>query len=93
MCASTSSDPRLRLTYALYNEGLARGLAALPENATREEVRLAPRGDETTEVRLETGTRTLPFGTLEIHVEPSGLSWGGYRLERFVSTTTLEVEA
>ena len=47
--------------------------------------------DETAEVRLEPGTRTLPFGTIELTLDESGLSWGGYRLEQFVSTTTLEV--
>ena len=42
-------------------------------------------------MRLEAGTRTLPFGTIELTLDESGLSWGGYRLEQFVSTTTLEV--
>ena len=85
------SDPRLRLAYDLYNQGLAQGLAApagdggaggSPPNVTREDLR---------EVRLEGGTRALPFGTLEIDLDPAGLSYGGYRLHRFTSTTTFEV--
>ena len=69
------SDPRLRLTYDLYNQAVARGLAA-PGNE---------------EVRLEPGDRKLPFGTLHITLDESGLSWGGYRLERFIPTSTLKV--
>ena len=41
--------------------------------------------------RLEPGARPLPFGTLQVTMDASGLSWSGYRLEHFVSTTTLEV--
>ena len=42
-------------------------------------------------MRLEPGVRPLPFGTLQMTLDESGLSWGGYRLDQFVSTTTLEV--
>jgi pimeloyl-ACP methyl ester carboxylesterase len=81
------SDPRLRLAYDLYNQGLAQGLAE--PNAARGAGK--PRRTEYAEVRLEPGTRSLPFGTLELALDESGLSWAGYPLERFVSTTTLEV--
>src|SRR5262249_49477649 len=37
------------------------------------------------------GTHVLPFGKLVVDLDPAGLSWGGYRLERFVSTTDLKV--
>jgi len=70
------SDPRYRLTYDLYNQAVAKGLAA-------------SNGEEN--VRIESGEHRLPFGTLHVSLDESGLSWGGYRLERFVPTTTLEV--
>jgi hypothetical protein len=69
-------DPRFRLAYDLYNQAVAKGLAA------------ARRQDE---VRLEPGVRKLPFGTLQVTLDESGLWWGGYRLEQFIPTTTLEV--
>ena len=69
------SDPRLRLTYDLYNQAVAQGLSA---------------GRDEGEVRLESGVRKLPFGTLQVTLDESGLTWGGYRLDHFVSTTTLE---
>ncbi|MDD1649995.1 MAG: hypothetical protein LUO80_06330, partial [Methylococcaceae bacterium] len=70
------SDPRLRLTYDFYNQALARGLG---------------QGTDGGELRLQAGRYPLPFGTLEISLNPSGLIWGGYRLEHFVPTTVLEV--
>ncbi len=82
------SDPRLRLTYDLYNQGLAEGLTV-----SRKGGAACSRGPKATnaELRLETGTRTLPFGTLELGLDPAGLSWAGYPLKGFVSTTTLAV--
>jgi len=79
------SDPRLRLAYDFYNQGVALGLAKPTENTPGSTT------DETVEVQLEPGTRTLPFGTMEVTMDDSGLLWGGYRLQRFVPTTTLEV--
>jgi pimeloyl-ACP methyl ester carboxylesterase len=74
------SDPRFRLAYDLYNQAVAKGL------------RMARgKGVDNDEVRLESGIHTLPFGTLRITLDESGLTWGGYRLDRFTSTTTLEV--
>ena len=72
------SDPRFRLTYDLYNQGIAQGLAA-PGNEDEEEVKLKP------------GDYKLPFGTLHVTLDETGLTWGGYPLDRFISTTTLEV--
>jgi pimeloyl-ACP methyl ester carboxylesterase len=83
------SDPRVRLTYDLYNQGLARGLTGPPEEAGGNAA--SPASSDPREVRLEPGTRTLPFGTLVIDLNRSGLSWAGFRLARFVSTTTIEV--
>ncbi len=83
------SDPRVRLVYDLYNQSLPRGLTVATTVAS-------PGGNavpsaEPEEVRLESGTHALPFGSLAIDLDESGLTWGGYRLERFVSTNTLEV--
>lgn len=74
------SDPRYRLAYDLYNQALAQGLAN-PEDSVEDEV----------EVQLKPGTYQLPFGTLELTLDETGLSWGGYNLEHFVSTASLDV--
>jgi hypothetical protein len=70
------SDPRYRMAYDFYNQGLAQGFGS---------------GGEDAEVRLQPGRYPLPFGSLAVGLEPSGMTWGGYRLDRFVPTTTLEV--
>jgi hypothetical protein len=67
-------DPRVRLAADLYNLGLTLGLAS-------------PEGDT---VVLDAGGRLLPFGQLEITVEPDQFLWGGYRLERFVAVGEFE---
>jgi pimeloyl-ACP methyl ester carboxylesterase len=72
------SDPRFRLAYDLYNQGVAQGLAA-------------PGDEDDHEVRLEPGEYKLPFGTLLVTLDKSGLTWGGYRLDHFISTSTLAV--
>ncbi len=74
-----STDPRFRLSYDIYNQAVAQGLAAT-DNA------------EEDEVRLKAGTYKLPFGTLQLSLDESGMSWGGYPLDRFISTTALEVD-
>ncbi len=86
------SDPRLRLTYDLYNQALAQALAVPEEKPLaigRGSSGLASR--EAMEVRLEPGVRRLPFGTLEVTLEESGETWAGYHLEHFLSTTTIEL--
>jgi pimeloyl-ACP methyl ester carboxylesterase len=72
------SDPRFRLAYDLYNQGIAQGLTA-------------PGDEDDHEVRLEPGNYKLPFGTLQVTLDKSGLTWGGYRLDHFISTNTLAV--
>ena len=85
------SDPRLRLAYDFYNQGLAQGLAATePAGGARKPGKGGQRGKQA-EVRLEAGQRPLPFGQLDLALDSSGLTWAGYPLEHFVSTTTLEV--
>jgi pimeloyl-ACP methyl ester carboxylesterase len=80
------SDPRLRLAYDLYNQAVAQGLTEL-----RDQGDASGGAPPAGEVRLEPGARKLPFGTLQLTLDESGLTWGGYRLEHFVSTTSLEV--
>lgn len=72
------SDPRFRLTYDIYNQALAQGFAA-------------PNEAEENEVSLKSGTYKLPFGTLRVKLDESGMSWGGYKLDRFISSSALEV--
>lgn len=74
------SDPRFRLAYDLYNQAVAKGLADSQGDGLGEN-----------EVRLASGMHQLPFGTLTVSLDEAGLSWGGYRLERFIPTTTLAV--
>jgi pimeloyl-ACP methyl ester carboxylesterase len=86
-----SSDPRLRLAYDLYNQGLAQGLAATePPRGAGNPSGGGQRGKHA-EVRLEAGSRRLPFGSLDLALDETGLTWAGYPLEQFVSTTTLDV--
>ncbi len=73
------TDPRFRLAYDIYNQGVAQGLAA-------------PSDVEENEVHLKAGNYKLPFGTLQVSLDESGMSWGGYPLDRFISTTALEVD-
>jgi pimeloyl-ACP methyl ester carboxylesterase len=73
------TDPRFRLAYDIYNQAVAEGLAA-------------PGDAEEHEVRLKAGNYKLPFGILQVSLDESGMSWGGYPLDRFISTTALEVE-
>ena len=73
------TDPRFRLAYDIYNQAVAEGLAA-------------PGDAEEHEVRLKAGNYKLPFGTLQVSLDESGMSWGGYPLDRFISTTALEVD-
>ena len=73
------TDPRFRLAYDIYNQAVAQGLAA-------------PGDAEENEVSLKAGNYKLPFGTLQVSLDESGMSWGGYPLDRFISTTALEVD-
>lgn len=73
------SDPRFRLTYDIYNQAVAEGLAA-------------PTDAEQNEVSLKAGSYKLPFGTLKLSLDESGMTWGGYKLDRFISTSALEVD-
>jgi pimeloyl-ACP methyl ester carboxylesterase len=85
------SDPRLRLAYDLYNQAVAQGLTEPRNQDVMSHDAPTATSEGSGEVRLEPGVRQLPFGTLQVTLDESGLSWGGYRLDQFVSTTTLEV--
>jgi hypothetical protein len=43
------------------------------------------------EVRLEGGRRRLPFGALEIELDPAGFTWAGYQLDDFVPAADFAV--
>ncbi len=73
------SDPRLRFSYDIYNQAVAQGLAA-DDDA------------EENEVRLQAGNYKLPFGTLQLSLDESKIAWGGYPLDRFISTNVLEID-
>lgn len=68
-------DGRLRVAALLYNRGLTRGLAR----------------QDAFEVTLAAGRYPLPFGTLEIRVDPQEYLWAGRRLELFVPVAELRV--
>jgi len=68
-------DPRLRLAVDLYNRGIALGLATKDENG----------------VDLSARQLSLPFGSLDLVVNPKGFNYGGYHLTKFVSLADLEV--
>lgn len=73
------SDPRFRLAYDLYNQAVAKGLRVNGKE-----------GMDKDEVTLEPGTYKLPFGTLDLSLDESGLTWAGYRLDHLIPTTTLD---
>jgi pimeloyl-ACP methyl ester carboxylesterase len=68
-------DPRLRLAADLYNRGITEALKA----------------EDEWEVILEPGTYPLPFGELELAVDPSVFVWGTHRLVRFVPAAEFQV--
>jgi len=69
------ADPRSRLTYDLYNHGLAEGL-------------LSPDGEV---MEVSSSRRQLPFGVVDIAFVSADVSVGGYRLEHFVPTVKLGI--
>jgi pimeloyl-ACP methyl ester carboxylesterase len=68
-------DPRVRLAANLYNVGLAQGLGG-------------PDGES---VEVESGSRRLPFGNLDVTVDPRSLVWSGYKMSRFVAVGEFKV--
>ena len=83
-------DPRSRLAADLYNLGLVRGLAAPPA--------APPAGSTTTgfespvaEANLDARTLELPFGRLELTMNPEDRLWSGYRMTRFIAVGDFQV--
>ncbi len=68
-------DPRLRLAVDLYNRGIALGLGT----KDGKEVDLSPR------------QLSLPFGTLNLGINPEEFNYAGNHLTKFVSLADLEV--
>jgi hypothetical protein len=68
-------DTRLTLALDLYNRGIALGLAT----------------KDGKQVDLSERQLNLPFGTLDLGVEPEGFIYGGNHLTKFVSLADLQV--
>jgi pimeloyl-ACP methyl ester carboxylesterase len=68
-------DPRLTLAVDLYNRGIALGLTT----------------KDGKEVDLSERQLSLPFGSLNLGVEPEGFNYGGNHLTKFVSLANLKV--
>jgi pimeloyl-ACP methyl ester carboxylesterase len=68
-------DPRVRTAMDLYDRGVTAGLAS-------------GKGDE---VDLSARRVVLPYGTLQLDVDPAGLKFGGYRLVDFRSLADFQI--
>jgi len=68
-------DPRLRLAVDLYNRGIALGLAT----------------KDGKQVDLSERQLSLPFGSLDLGIDPKGFNYAGNHLTKFVSLADLEV--
>lgn len=68
-------DPRIQVARQLYNRGLTLGLA----DARREHF------------AIESGRHALPFGVLDVVVEPDATDWLGWRLEQAVPAADFRV--
>jgi pimeloyl-ACP methyl ester carboxylesterase len=70
------SDPRVRLAYDLYNRGLTEAMARA----------------ENGEIVLRSAIHEAPFGTVEVEVPETELSWAGHRLEQLVAAADYDVQ-
>lgn len=68
-------DPRLRLALDLYNRAITEGL----------------RDPRSGEINLAARRFTLPFGSLELSVDPAGFSYGGYQRTGFISVEDFKI--
>jgi len=68
-------DPRMRLAADLYNRGIAEALMS-PDD---------------TRLALDSRSYALPFGEMEIWVDPRGFYWGPYVLGPFISAADYSV--
>ncbi len=70
-----AADPRVRVACDLYNRALAEGL----------------KSGNGSDLAITSGPRILPFGVLDLTLQPDGLSWAGYHLEQLVPAADLRV--
>jgi hypothetical protein len=68
-------DPRVRTAMDLYDRGITAGLAS-------------GKGDE---VDLSARRVALPYGTLQLDVDPAGFKFGGYQLVDFTSLADFQI--
>lgn len=68
-------DPRIQVARGLYNRGLTLGLA--DERRDR--------------VAIESARYELPFGVLDIRMEPDATQWAGWQLAEFTSAADVRV--
>jgi triacylglycerol esterase/lipase EstA (alpha/beta hydrolase family) len=73
--APSAYDPRLTTALDIYNRGVASGLATTDRQG----------------VDLRERNLALPFGALDLHVDPKGFRYGGYQLTKFASIADLQV--
>jgi pimeloyl-ACP methyl ester carboxylesterase len=82
-------DPRARVAADIYNLGLTRGLSAPSSTLPAGTTTIAEA--DATPVILEARTLELPFGQLELTVNPDDFVWSGYRFSRFVAVADFQV--
>jgi pimeloyl-ACP methyl ester carboxylesterase len=68
-------DPRVQIARHLYNRGLTRGLQSADGR----------------KVEIGSGSHEVPFGTVEVRIDPQQIRWAGWQLERFVPAADLRV--
>ena len=66
-------DPRFRTAVDIYNQGIIRGFTARPSGT----------------ISLKSGSFRLPFGKLQVTVEPDDFLYGHYRLVDFADASQL----
>lgn len=70
-----SFDPRLMIAVDIYNQGIALGFV----------------GKKSKGIELKAGTYKLPFGELNLQLDPAELRWGHFNMVNFVAASKLEV--
>src|SRR5262249_45150429 len=68
-------DPRVQVARLVYNRGLTLAFASGARH----------------EVALEAGRRVLPFGEVDVAMQPHELEWGGFELVHFASAAEYAV--
>jgi pimeloyl-ACP methyl ester carboxylesterase len=88
-------DARTRLAADLYNFGLGLALTAPSAAAPSDDRPTAPGQTAAeaaaSEIVLTERTLALPFGSLELRADKTDFTWGGLRMERFVSVGEFKI--